>query len=105
MDDMTFCRNMLNCSIWFVFVITDYGEKWWCLITMIVISNHNHYSGSKQRRRSSSIVENDYEDAVDNAEEVEDDYEEEYDQKKQLLDGNDTFMSKSINAIIVRSGT
>ena len=72
---------------------------------MIVISNHNHYSGSKQRRRSSSFVENDYEDAVDNAEEVEDDYEEEYDQKKQLLDGNDTFMSKSINAIIVRSGT
>ena len=42
---------------------------------------------------------------MDNAEEVEDDYEEEYDQKKQLLDGNDTFMSKSINAIIVRSGT
>ena len=30
MDDMTFCRNMLNCSTWFVFVITDYGEKWWC---------------------------------------------------------------------------
>ena len=75
---------------------------------MIVISNHNHYSGSKQRRRSSSFVENDYEDAVDNAEEVEDDYEEEYDQKKQLLDGNDTFfcqLSKSINAIILRSGT
>ena len=50
----------------------------------------NHYSGSKQRRRSSSVVENDYEDA---AEEVEDDYEEEYDQKKQLLDGNDTFLT------------
>ena len=64
----------------------------WRLITMIVITNHNHYSGSEQRRRSSSIVENDYEDAVDNAEEVEDDYEEEYDQKKQLLDGNDTFL-------------
>ena len=45
---------------------------------------------------------------MDNAEEVEDDYEEEYDQKKQLLDGNDTFfcqLSKSINAIILRSGT
>ena len=42
---------------------------------------------------------------MDNAEEVEDDYEEEYDQKKQLLDGNDTFLSKSISAIIVRSGT
>ena len=30
---------------------------------------------------------------MDNAEEVEDDYEEEYDQKKQLLDGNYTFLT------------
>ena len=90
--DITFWRNMLN-LVWF-FDDGLWGEvvvSLW-LIIMIVITN-NHYSGSKQRRRSSSIVENDYEDAVDNAEEVEDDYEEEYDQKKQLLDGNDTFLT------------
>ena len=82
--------------IWFSFfhnrLLGEVVVSLW-LSLLIVITNDNHYSGSKQRRRSSSIVENDYEDAVDNAEEVEDDYEEEYDQKKQLLDGNDTFLT------------
>ena len=28
MDVITFCRNMLN--LFFVFLIKDTGEKWWC---------------------------------------------------------------------------